>query len=36
MDFKEEQIKSDLIYNGKVVKLYVDDVKCPNNNFSFR
>ena len=36
MDFKEEQIKSDLIYNGKVVKLYVDDVKCPNNNLSKR
>lgn len=36
MDFKEKQIKSDLIYNGKVVKLYVDDVKCPNNNLSKR
>ena len=36
MDFKEKQIKSDLIYNGKVVKLYVDDVKCPNNNLSRR
>ena len=36
MDFKEKQIKSELIYNGKVVKLYVDDVKCPNNNISKR
>lgn len=36
MDFKEKQVKSELVYNGKVVKLYVDDVKCPNNNISKR
>ena len=36
MDFKEKQVKSELIYNGKVVKLYVDDVKCPNDNISKR
>ena len=36
MNFEEKQIKSNLIYNGKVVKLYVDEVKCPNNNLSKR
>ena len=36
MDFKEKQVKSEQIYNGKVVKLYVDDVLCPNNNVSKR
>ena len=36
MDFKEKQLSSKLIYDGKVVKLYVDDVKCPNNNISKR
>lgn len=36
MDFKEKQIKSELVYNGKVVKLFVDEVKCPNNNISKR
>ena len=36
MDFKEKQVNSNLIYNGKVVKLYVDDVICPNNNISKR
>ena len=36
MDLKEKQVKSQLIFNGKVVKLYVDDVKCPNNNISKR
>ena len=36
MDFKEKQLNSKLIYDGKVVKLYVDDVKCPNNNISKR
>ena len=36
MGFKEKQVKSELVYNGKVVKLYVDDVKCPNNNISKR
>lgn len=34
--FKERKIKSQLIFDGKVVKLYVDDVKCPNNNISKR
>ena len=36
MDFKEKQLSSKLIYDGKVVKLYVDDVKCSNNNISKR
>ena len=36
MDFKEKQVKSELIFNGKVVKLYVDEVCCPNNNISKR
>ena len=36
MNFKEKQLKSNQIYDGKVVKLYVDDVICPNNNISKR
>lgn len=24
----EKQIKENLIYNGKIIKLYCDDVKC--------
>ena len=36
MDFKEKQIKSVKLYDGKVVKLFVDEVVCPNNNISQR
>ena len=32
MDQKEKKIKSDLIYDGKVIKVYVDEVKTPNGN----
>jgi len=30
MDMREKKIKSEAIYEGKVVKLYRDDVICPN------
>ena len=36
MDKQEKTVKSNLIFGGKVVSLYVDDVKCPNGNISKR
>lgn len=36
MDNKEKMINSNCIYKGKVVSLYVDDVRCFNNNISKR
>lgn len=36
MDKQEKTIKSNLVFDGKVVSLYVDDVKCPNGNISKR
>ena len=32
----EKQIKENLIYNGKIIKLYCDDVKCQNGNLTKR
>ena len=36
MDKKEKTIKSNLIYDGRIIKVYNDEVKCPNNNISNR
>lgn len=36
MDFKEEKISSKLIYEGKILSLYVDEVKLPNGKKSKR
>ena len=36
MDLKEKKLNSKLIYEGKVVTLYKDDVLCPNGNKSIR
>lgn len=36
MDFKEEKISSKLIYEGKILSLYVDEVKLPNGKQSKR
>lgn len=36
MDFKEEKISSKLIYDGKILSLYVDEVKLPNGKHSKR
>ena len=36
MDKQEKTVKSNLVFEGKVVSLYVDDVKCPNGNLSKR
>ena len=35
MDLKEKKLNSKLIYEGKVVTLYKDDVLCPNGNHYF-
>lgn len=36
MDMREKKIKSEAIYEGKVVKLYRDDVICPNGKVAKR
>lgn len=36
MDFKEEKISSKLIYEGKILSLYVDEVKLPDGKKSQR
>lgn len=36
MDKKETTLNSNLIFNGKVIKVYNDEVKCPNGNISNR
>ena len=36
MNFKEEKITSQLIYNGKILSLYVDDVRLPDGKQSKR
>ena len=36
MDFKEEKISSKLIYDGKILSLYVDDVRLPDGKQSKR
>lgn len=36
MDQKEKQIESKLVYDGKVIKLYLDKVKTPNGNEALR
>ena len=36
MDFKEKTLKSNLVFDGKVIKVYNDEVKCPSGNNSTR
>ena len=36
MDFKEKTLKSNLVFDGKVIKVYNDEVKCPSGNISTR
>ncbi len=36
MSYKEEVIKSDVIYEGRIVKLSVEEVRLPNGNTSKR
>jgi ADP-ribose pyrophosphatase len=36
MEMKEKQMNSKLIYKGKIVNLYVDQVICPNGNEATR
>lgn len=36
MDKKEIKVKENLLYKGKILDLYVDDVKCPNGNLTKR
>lgn len=36
MDFKEEKVSSRLVYEGKILSLYVDDVRLPDGKGSKR
>lgn len=36
MNLKEEKISSKKIFDGKVIKVFLDEVKCPNGNVSQR
>src|SRR4030067_2344854 len=36
MNLKEERIKSDLIYSGKIFNVYRDEVKLPNGRQTYR
>lgn len=36
MKFEEKTIKSDLVFNGRVVKLYKDEIELPTGQKSFR
>lgn len=36
MDIKEKKINSNCIFKGKILSLYVDEVRCPNDNISTR
>ena len=36
MDFKEKTLNSNLVFDGKVIKVYNDEVKCPSGNISTR
>ena len=36
MDFKEKTLKSNMVFDGKVIKVYNDEVKCPSGNISTR
>lgn len=36
MELKEKKLSSTEIYKGKIINVYVDEVKCPNGNISTR
>ncbi len=36
MNLKEKQLKSTLVYKGKILEFYNDQVLCPNNNIAYR
>ena len=36
MNLKEEQVKSDLLYNGRIIKLYNDEIRLPDGNKAYR
>ena len=36
MDMKEKKINSEIIYDGKILKLVKDKVLCPNNEEAYR
>ena len=36
MNLKEEQVKSDLLYDGRIIKLYNDEIRLPDGNKAYR
>lgn len=36
MNLKEEQVCSDLLYDGKIIKLYYDEIRLPDGRSAFR
>lgn len=36
MNLKEQQVKSDLLYDGRIIKLYNDEIRLPDGNKAYR
>ena len=36
MNLKEEQVKSDFLYDGRIIKLYNDEIRLPDGNKAYR